>query len=117
MLEVQRGVDVWVWCGQGHCKVRCMPFCRLFPSCMLTHAPPTLPTTQDACEVLSIYAAAGRLAGVDGAGGDAAVVAAQSFWDYAQQTDRALPGVSFSAACVLPHAATVCKVLVTAAPL
>jgi len=46
------------------------------------------PLSQDAWEVLAAYATSGRLS-TD----DAAVIAAQSFWDYAQQTDRALPGV------------------------
>lgn len=57
---------------------------------------------EDAWEVLAALGAAGALPGgsdmapgdgSSGADGGTAVVAAQSFWDYAQQTDRALPGV------------------------
>lgn len=51
---------------------------------------------QDAFEVLGAWRA--------GAGSeDAAVLACQSFWDYAQQTDRALPGVRRPAALLGMH--------------
>ena len=46
---------------------------------------------QDAWEVLAYYQ---NTICVDGS--DTAVVAAQSFWDYAQNTDRALPGVGLN---------------------
>ena len=50
---------------------------------------------EGAGEVLAALGAGAAAAADAGplAGGDVAVVAAQSFWDYAQQTDRALPGV------------------------
>ena len=34
---------------------------------------------------------------------DTAVIAAQSFWDYAQLMDRALPGVSVGSTTVVEH--------------
>lgn len=59
---------------------------------------------EGAGEVLAAYAAARSASSSGSTGGlgeggpaggleESAVVAAQSFWDYAQQTDRALPGV------------------------
>jgi hypothetical protein len=56
---------------------------------VLPPPPPACLCLQDAWEVLAVYSAHGSLEA-----DSAAVVAAQSFWDYAQQTDRALPGVS-----------------------
>lgn len=48
-----------------------------------------LTDVQGAWEILSAYSTAGTSL----EDGNVAAVAAQSFWDYAQQTDRALPGV------------------------
>lgn len=57
-----------------------------------THCGPPLTVLlrlQDSWEVLSVCKPQGSPVA-----SDMAVVAALSFWDYAQQTDRALPGVS-----------------------
>ena len=76
-----------------------------FVSLLNTNAPPPPLCLQDAWEVLSVYSAHGSLEA-----DSAAVVAAQSFWDYAQQTDRALPGVSFLLpACCSPARPRACQ--------
>ena len=74
-------------------------------SLLNTNAMPPPPCLQDAWVVLSVYSAHGSLEA-----DSAAVVAAQSFWDYAQQTDRALPGVSFLLpACCSPARPRACQ--------
>ena len=58
---------------------------------------------QDAWGVLSLYAAQSSLAP-----NDVAVVAAQSFWDYASQIDYNLPGVSVGGNCSCCSAEQAC---------